>query len=448
MRTVPPVVGAPTPVRFPPIVREELPNGFRVWVIEAHMVPSVTVALVVDCGTAADPPDRPGLAGVAVDMLDEGAGGRSAIELADAFGDLGCELMLDAGADVTTLSFTSITRVLPKALALLGDVVRRPDHREADFRRVIELRRHRLQQRSRSAGAVADRALMTAIFGPHPYGHGALGTTAALDAMSLDETRRFWADAFAPEAATLVVAGDVRPAEVTAAARAVFGDWVNPDHRPAGVPGEAPGREPAVLFVDRPGAAQSEVRVGHLGPARAVPEYHGLLVLDAVLGGQFTSRINRNLREQRGLTYGARTSFGFRRALGSFVCNASVQSDRTAEAATEILREFELVRRDRVSDEELERARASLSRGYVRHFETAAQYVRAALQLLAYGLDDRTFDRFVPAIELVGADEVHDLARRFVRPADASVVVVGDGRQCLAPLAGLGRKVSVVTPEF
>jgi len=447
-RDSPPVVGSPTSVRFPPIVRERLSNGFAIWVIEAHTVPSVTAALVVDRGTAADPPDRPGLAGVAVDMLDEGAAGRSAIELADAFGDIGCELSLDIGPDVTTLSFASISRVLPTALTLLADVARRPTHGDADFRRVVELRRHRLQQHSRSAAAVADRALTTAVFGAHPYGHGALGTTAVLASMTLDDARSFWVRAFAPQAATLIVSGDVRPAEVLTAARAAFGDWVNPDWSPVDVPDRAQSDTGAVLFVDRPGAAQSELRVGHLGPPRSVPEYHGLVVLDGVLGGQFTSRINRNLREKRGLTYGARTSFGFRRHLGSFACEASVQSDRTAEAASEVLREFEAVRGERVSSDELDRAKASLSRGYVRQFETATQYVRAALQVLVHGLDDQTFDRFVPAVQAIDAGTVHDLARRFVKPEEAVVVVVGDSDQCRAALDGLGRQVSVVTPEF
>jgi len=448
MRTSPPSIGPPTPVRFPPIVREELPNGFAIWVIEAHTVPSVTAALVIDRGTSADPADKPGLAGVAVDMLDEGAAGRSAIELADAFGDIGSELSLDIGPDVTTLSFSSITRVLPAALALLSDVARRPTNTDADFRRVIELRQHRLQQHSRSAAAVADRALTTAVFGAHPYGHGALGTTAALASMTLGDARGFWARSFAPQTATLIVSGDVRPADVLAAARTAFGDWVNPDCGSIDVPDQARSEAAAVVFVDRPGAAQSELRVGHLGPARAVEEYHGLLVLNALLGGQFTSRINRNLREQRGLTYGARTSFGFRRRLGSFACDASVQSDRTAEAAGEVLRELELVRAERVSAEELDRAKASLSRGYVRQFETATQYVRAALQVLVHGLDDRTFDRFVPAVEAVDAERVHDLARKFIKPSDAVVVVVGDGSQCRSTLDGLGRQVVTVAPEF
>jgi zinc protease len=448
MHRSPPPAGVPTAVRFPRIEREALENGLSVWIIEEHSVPAVTVALVVDAGTAADPPDRPGLAGVAVDMLDEGAGGRNAIALADAFADLGCELGSDVGPDVASLGVTAITRVLPAALELLGDVVQRPAHLEPDFRRVIELRKHNLQQRSRSAAAAADRALLRAVFGPHPYAHGALGTTAALDRMRLDEAREFWARRFAPGAATLIVSGDVDPPSVIEAARASFGGWTNPV-REAPAPVAPPAPTGAVVhFVDRPGAAQSELRVGHAGPPRAVDGYHGLLVLDAILGGQFSSRINRNLRESRGLTYGARTSFGFRRFAGKFACDASVQSDRTAEAASEVIREFEAVRAEPVGADELARAKAALSRGYVRHFETASQYARAAMQLVTYGLDDRTFDRFVPAVESVSAAEVLARARQHIRPDEAVIVVVGDGRECRAALDGLGRPVVEVVPEF
>jgi len=448
MTRTPPSVGPPDIVRFPPVTREVLGNGLSVWVIEEHSVPTVTATLVVDRGCSADPPERPGLAGLTADLLDDGAGGRSAIELADALGDLGCELSIEVGPDITTLGFSSLARNLEASLGLLADVVRRPNLHDADFRRVVELRRSRLQQRRRSAGASADRTLLAAIFGAHPYGHGALGTTASLDAMTLDEPRAFWAEALSPQASTLIVAGDVDAAGAVRGARAAFDGWRTPAYRSLRVPPASDGGDRSVLFVERPGAPQSEMRVGHVGPPRSIGDYHGLLVLDSILGGQFSSRINRNLREVRGLTYGARTSFGFRRAAGSFVCDTSVQSDRTAEAAAEILREWTVIREDgSTTAEELARGKAALSRGYVRNFETAAQFARAATELVAYGLDDGTFDRFVPSIEAVGRGDIDRLAREHVRPDEATVVVVGDPVH-LPSLEGLGRPVSVVTPEF
>lgn len=445
----PPAVGAPTPVRFPPVVREALDNGLSVWVIEQHAAPIVTVVLMVDGGTAVDPPGRPGLAGVTVDLLDEGAGTRDAIELADALARLGTHLSAEIAPDVASISMSSLARVLPDTLSVLAEIVRRPRLDAEGFSRVVEMRKHRLQQLSRLPATMADRTLLRAIFGDHPYGHGALGTRESLGGMTLDEVREFWSAVFVPARTTLIVAGAVDPVDVWQDVGRVFGDWVSSAGAPAPTPRAEYRARPEVLFVDRPGAPQAELRIGHGGPSRLVEEYHPLLVLDTLLGGQFSSRINRNLRETRGLTYGARTAFGFRRAGGSFVCETSVQGERTAEAASEVLREFAAIRTaDEVPAGELDRARAALSRGYVRNFETAGQLARAAAQLAAYGLDDRTFDRFVPVIEAVTSQDVVAAARRFVHPDEAVVVVVGDRAHCVEPLAALGRPVVEVSAEF
>jgi predicted Zn-dependent peptidase len=185
-----------------------------------------------------------------------------------------------------------------------------------------------------------------------------------------------------------------------------------------------------------------------VAPGRSTSDYHALVVLNAVLGGQFTSRINRRLREEKGITYGAHTSFDFRRLAGSFSCDTSVQSDATADAVVDVLGEFATVRDIPVSDEELAAARASLTRGYVRNFETAGQIARAAMQLAVHGLPDDTFDRFVPAVEAVTSDDVCRAATRHVRPDEATVVVVGDAAACAAPLEKIGRPVEAATPEF
>jgi predicted Zn-dependent peptidase len=203
-----------------------------------------------------------------------------------------------------------------------------------------------------------------------------------------------------------------------------------------------------VLLVDRPGAPQAELRIGHVGPSRLTPAYHALVTLNAVLGGQFTSRINRRLREEKGVTYGARTSFDFRRVAGTFSCDTSVQADAAGAAVADVLDELDRVRQDDVPAPELEAAKASLTRGYVRNFEIAGQLARAAVQLATYGLPDHTFDRFVPGVEAVSGADVHDAARDFVRPADATIVVVGDASTCRLQLATLGREVELAKPEF
>ncbi len=386
------------------------------------------------------------------DLLDEAAGPYDAIQLADAFSRLGSQLVSEVGSDVTTLGFTTLSRFLAPALGLLAEVVTRPRLADVDLTRVRELRLSRLRQLSSSASAAADRMFYGAVFGSHPYGHGVLGTTASLGAMALEDVREFRRNYFAPDEATLIVGGDADHDTIMAAAESALGQW--PSERERGLAEIAhvvPAAPPKVeaLLVHRPGAPQSELRIGHAGPARDTDAYHALITLNAALGGQFSSRLNTTLREKKGLTYGVHTAFDLRRKAGSFACETSVQANGTAEAIADVLAEFAAIRTESsLGDEELDRAKAALTRGYVRHFETAEQLVRAAVQLLTYGLDDRTFDRFVPAVQAVSAEEATAAARTYLHPDHAVAVVVGDADQCRGPIEALGLPVTIASAEF
>ena len=448
MRSLPELTGSATPVRFPEISRDELANGLRVWSLPWHAVPVAAVALILPHGAAQDPPAQPGLAGLAADLIDEGAGGRDALEIADAFARLGTHLDVEVGQEATVLSFTALSRFLDPTLALLADVLIRPHLVESDLARIRQLRLNRLRQLRTSASAAADRAFLTGVFGSHPYGHGTLGLSSVLETASLGDVQQFHARRFVPAGATLVVAGDVPPSTTAAIASARLLDWRGTRATEAAV-GFPSAAAPRLLLVDRPGAPQSELRIGHLGPPRVTPVYHALVTLNAALGGQFTSRINQNLREAKGYTYGVRTGFDLRRACGTFWCDTSVQSDATTAAIAEVLAEYEAVRSTRPIDgEELDRAKQALTRGYVRHFETPAQLVRSVVELVTYSLPDDTFDRFVPDVSRIAAPDVLDAAQRFVRPAASVVVVVGDAAGCRPSLAGLGLPVVDFAPEF
>ena len=449
-RTLPPV-GAASPVAFPPIERAQLENGVSVWTIGRRADPIVSGLLLLPGGASQDPADRHGLAGLTADMLDEGAGGRDAMALADAIARLGTALSIDVGPDALGLSFTALERCLEPVLAIVADLVARPHLADPDLRRVRELRQHRLRQLSATASALADRAFLTAVHGAHPYGHGALGTTAALEATTIDEVRAFHASMIRPAGATFVAVGDVTHARVVAAVQAAFGAWRDPGHpaAPEAPPSPAPAGEGRIVFVDRPGAPQAELRIGHAGPPRATPDYHALVALNALLGGQFTSRLNVNLRETRGVTYGVRTAFDFRRVAGTFGCEASVQADAAAVSTEEVLREFDAVGGEgAIAPEELARGQAALTRGYVRQFETAEQLLRAAGQLATFGLEDGTFDRFVPAIEGLTPALVEAAARRHIHAAVSAIVVVGDAATTVPSLEAIGRPIGLATPEF
>lgn len=444
-----PDVGAPASIAFPAIHRYALANGTRVWFIPHTGVPAVTLSIVMDGGVASDPADRHGLASLVGALLTEGAGGRDAIAMADALARIGAHLSVESGADISSVTLTTLSQHLDAGFRLLSDVVRRPMFVPADFERARDLRRTRLIQASRSPATIADRALLQAVFADHPYGHGAFGTTRSLAAMSLDELRTHWAQTWGPSRATLLVSGDVTARQVEAASEAAFGDWTSDARPPARLVVPAPNVERRILVVPRPDATQSELRVGHHGPPRRTPDYHALLALNAVLGGQFTSRLNRNLRETRAITYGVRSSFDMRRVGGMFAVDTSVQADATSDAIAEILRECRDITGDaQTQADELTRAKASLTRGYARHFETAAHLVRAMAQLATHGLDPDVFDQFVPAVERQDVSDLTRAAQDAILPDQAVIVVVGDVDRVGPSLDRIGRVVAQTQVEF
>lgn len=444
-----PAVGPPTAVHFPGIDRRTLDRGLRVWSIREPAVPVVTIVALLDTGSVSDPSHRAGLASLVTALMNEGAAGRDAIALSDALARIGSQIDVDTGPDGTTIALTTLARHFTTALQLLADIIRRPHLAEADFARVLELRLNRLRLLSRSSGAMADRALAVAVFGDHPYAHGTLGTTQGLRDATLDDARTFWADVWAPARLSIIVSGDIEGEAVVSAAEAAFGDWAVAGRELPLVAAPAAVADPRIRIVHRPGAPQSEVRVGQIGPARKTPDYHALVTLNALLGGQFTSRINRNLREARAITYGARTQFDMRRTGGLFEASTSVQGDASAIAVSEILRELREVMADgAIGSEEMAHAKASLTRGYVRNFETATHLARAAIQLATHGLGPDTFDRFVPEVEGLTDRDLTRVARQFLRPDECAVVVVGDMDQHRAPLEALGRVLTETEVEF
>jgi predicted Zn-dependent peptidase len=441
----------PLPTRtfpFPAIDKSTLPNGMRVWTVRHTQVPLVAFTLLVRRGAASDPVGKDGLAAVTADMLDEGSGERSAIEMHEGLARLGAQFDTDIGSDATVASVTVLSRFAQRALDLLSDIVVRPALREADFTRVRQLRLHRLTQLRDMPGAVADRAFLKLVYGSHPYGHSPIGSEAALAAMTVDDVRAFHANAIRPSVATLIAVGDCEHVDIVRLATDAFADWIGASDGDAAAGGTLP-ESPRLNVVPRPRATQSELRIGQVAVKRDTPDYHALVVANTILGGQFVSRINLNLREDKGLTYGARTTFEFRRMSGPFVLQASVQTSGTATAIDESIGEIAGIRGPRpVTTDELALGIAALTRGYARSFETGEQIGRAALQLALYDLPDGYFEQFVPTIERVTSDDVSRVMARHLDPARLTTLVVGDFDAIAADLAGLGLgEPAVLTPD-
>lgn len=421
-----PEQGKNAPFHFPAVDRTTLASGLRVWSVRHVSIPVATVMLLVRRGASEDPVGKEGLAAITADMMDEGTGDLSAIAMHESLARIGAQLDSDIGPDATLFTLTVLSRFLRPGLSLLSDIVVRPALREDDFERVRQLRLHRLVQLRDIPGAVADRAFMRLLYGAHPYGHTPLGTEASLSSMTVQDVRAHHASFVRPGDATLVVAGDCNHADVVEMAEALFADWVGaaPERRQPAAPEPSKAR---LTVVPRPGAPQSELRIGHIAVARNTPDYHPLVAANMVLGGQFTSRINMNLRADKGFTYGARSSFDFRRLPGPFSVQVSVQTAVTAAAIHEAMLEIQGLRGDRpVTEDELSLGVAALTRGYARNFETAEQLARAVTQLALYDLSDEYFDEFVPRMERVTVDDVTRVAIEHLDPARLSTLIVGD----------------------
>jgi predicted Zn-dependent peptidase len=427
-----PPVGPDPLFRFPRIVRHRLSNGLDVRTVEHRSMPVISFVLQVNDGSGADPAGSHGLAALTADMLDEGTGSQSAIDVSERIARIGGEFDIDVAPDATVFSLTTLTRFADRGAALLADILVRPSLREEDFMRVRQMRLDRLRQLRDLPPAVAERAFLRLLYRDHPYGHLPIGADAALRAMSADDVRRFHRQAYQPSRATLVVGGDMGHEELRDVAERAFGGWTQGDGLASAVPPPATIDPPLVsetrlAVVPREAAAQSELRIGHLTTGRDTPDYPGLLVLNAVLGGQFVSRVNLKLREEKGYTYGARTGFDWRRGISPFGLQASVHTAATADAIRDSLDELQAIRDGRPATEsEMSLAKATLTRGYPRNFETAQQVARSVAQLVLYGLADTYFEQFVPKVNAVDTDEVTRVAQRHLDPSRLVTLIVGD----------------------
>jgi zinc protease len=435
-----PEPGAVRPFTFPSIAKSVLPGGLRVWSVRHSAVPVTTFVLLLRRGSASDPVGQEGLAALTVDMLDEGSGHRTAIEMHEALANVGAQFDTDIGADAAAATMTALGRFAGQGLTLVADMIARPALTEADFQRVRQLRLHRLTQLRDVPGAVADRIFIKLLYGSHPYGHTSMGTETSLAALTLDDVRSFHARSIRPDVATLVAVGDCTHSQIEGMAAEAFAGWesaADPGGAPAAAVGveasspvqgdDAPDGAARLFIVPRPGASQSELRIGHVGVARATPDYHPLVAANMILGGQFVSRINLNLREDKGFTYGARTAFDFRRMPGPFSLQVSVQTAATARAIEESLGEIAAIRGPRpATAEELALGVAALTRGYARNFETAEQIARAATQIALYDLPDDYFVQFVPNVERVTTADVTRAVAAHLHLDRLVVLVVGD----------------------
>lgn len=425
-RSRPPELGPAPSLKLPQIHIRTLLNGLQIKIVETHEVPLVQINLLVTTGSGDEPANQLGIANLTAAMLDEGAGNRSALEISDAVDFLGAILQTRSSFDASSVQVNVPTARLTEALPILADVVLRPTFQKQELDRLQKERLTTLLQARDNAGAIATTAFNRTLFGRrHRYGTGTMGTETSLAALTVKDLREFHASHYLPSTSTIIVVGDVSPDTILPQLAHSFGAWKN-KVRVRTIPSKRKAlSEREVVLVDKPGAAQSQIRIGWVGVPRSTSDYFTLEVLNTILGGSFTSRLNLNLREAHGYTYGAWSTFEMRLGSGPFIAGASVQTDKTAEALREFFLELDAIRQP-IGFKELTKAKNYLSLGFPKSFETIANTSRRVEELIIYSLPEDYFQDYMMRVQEVTADAVNKASLQYMSPLHSAVVIVGD----------------------
>ncbi len=427
--------GEPRPLEKPALQRFKLKNGIEVFLIERHKLPILSLSLVFEGGQMLDPKGKEGLASQCVSLMSEGTQKLDKLALEDALADLASNVNSTAGPDSHSVGMSSLKKNLDATADLWADSLLRPGLRQDEFDRTLKRRVAGLKQMRGVPGAVAGRLADSIAYGEgHPYAR--FPTEASYGSFGLDDCKRFIAERVRPASAQLFVVGDITRAEVEEKLGARLAAWKGKATAPA-KPGPAKPRPGRVFFVDIPNAAQSVVYLMHGGPKRTAPDYRPTSVMSGILGEGFSSRINMNIREKHGYAYGARGGFAYTRTDSTYRANASVKTDVTKESIVEMLKEIRGMKDGEATDEELSREKQGRILSLPARFATGGAALAAYRELIYYGLPMDYYESFVQGIQTVDHAGIKAAAKKYLRPGDLQLFVVGDGKTVLPKLKEL-----------
>jgi len=449
-RATAPAAGAAPSIRLATPTRFALDNGLAVIVAEQHGLPIVTTSVVTLAGTSANPVERPGLSAFTVAMLQEGTRTRSAAQVADDAAQAGAALDTRSARDAAVATLTVLKSNTAAALDLLADVVEHPRFEREDMERVRRLRDGELEQAKSNPWEASRHALLAAVYGPRqPYGYPDVGTRSGNAQITADDLRSFWQAHYTPATTALVLAGDVGPEEARALATRYFGTWRTPGAANVAT-AQSVTFEPGarILLLDQPDAPQSAVRMGLPGVKRATPDYVPLEVMNNVLGGLFSSRLNMNLREEHGYTYGVYSDFRDARAPGYFLCAAAIRTDATAAGIKEMLSELHRIHTVPPTADELKLAQGAFAQSLAGLFETSVAASKTVADLFLYDLPADYYATLPGQAYEVTAPQVTALADRYLDLGALKIVVVGDRKRVASAVEALGAgKVELIDDE-
>jgi zinc protease len=443
-RARPPLPREPRTWHFPQIHRKVLDNGLRLLVAPATHTPLVSLRVLVRSGADCEPLEHAGLASLTASLLDEGAGGRDAMAIAEDTARLGAFLGTGADWDASWAAMDLLGKNLEQGFEILHDVIRKPHFDEEELSRLRDERLTTMIQQRDDPSSIAARRFSGLVYGPVRYGTPMIGTEDSLQAITREDVDRFYRSVWTPANLSVIVTGDVSAGQAAELVESRLGDW-------AGVTGSSPpppkverGTTTTVFLVDKPGSVQSEIRIGHVGVERTCEDYFPIVVMNSLLGEIFNSRIMINLRERHGYTYGARSSFVFRRYAGPFVVSTAVRNEVTTEAVREVFLELERIRDEDVTEEELSHAQSYLMGIFPATVQTASDLASRIQEMELYGLPDDYFDHYRANIERVTRHDVGRVARDYIAPNQATIVVVGQASEVRERLAELGHRTEIL----
>ena len=445
--------GGPSPSFVPPTPqRGRLDNGIEVIVANKPGLPLVSFALMARAGATGDPAALPGLSSFTATMMDEGTHSRASQEISAAFEHIGSRLSTEARKELTLLTAETLDRHWRHALGLAADVACNANFPEHELERVRRERLTDLRRARDDAGFLADSNYGALVFGAgSAYGHSNLGTEASVAAAQRSDLVARHAESMRPDQLCLLVAGDVALDDAMSAAREHFGDWTAPAHLAstiaAGDVSDA-GSGPRIYLIDKPGAAQSVIRAGMPLVERSHPDYMPLSVLNYAFGGQFSARLNRNLRQDKGYSYGYNSGIAWYNAASLLSAGGSVQTAVTGEAVAETLKEFADISGQRpLTEEELTNAQNGLCLGYPAGFERPAQLLGQLVTLAQFNLPDDHFRTFEERLTAVTLPDTHRVGAQYLDPNRLTILVVGDREQVEQPLRNLDHGLTVLDAE-
>ncbi len=424
--------------RFPPFLHRRFANGLRIYAARLPRVPLATLELVFPAGGHWDPAGLPGLATLSASLIDEGTEASSSLAIARRAEDLGGYLATYAEWDYGAVEAGLLATELAPAFDLLIEVATTPTFPQREIDRVKKLRTTELERRRFEPGTLADEQLARVLYAGTPYAESPLGTIESISRVGRDEAAAFYQRHYPLGSATLIAVGDLDPERIARTIEERLGGAPATTAPPAAEILPARREGVTIHVIDRPEAAQTELRLGHAAVGRRHPDYVPLLLLNTLLGGKFTSRINLNLRERHGYTYGASTRLGGRLGPGPFAVSTAVAIESTGAAAREVLYELERIRSEPVEVDEIEETRRYITGVFPYSSQTLSDVAKRLETLAIYDLPDDYYDRYLERIGSIDRAELLDLARRHLHPDRIAIVAVGPAARIAPQLAALG----------